>query len=204
MSIPAAILGVILVYLALFFAMSALAARAIGKSVWLFGSAAGADRLAAFGFRAAFALAAAAPLLFAFAPEIWGLDPLHGLNSPPLAFIGLMIAVAGAMIAFAAQVSMGASWRVGVRDDSVGAMVSGGLYDFSRNPTFAGQSLLLAGAATAVPSVAALLAVCLFIWSASTQIKSEERALLQAFGERYADYCRRVPRWLGTPRGLAK
>jgi hypothetical protein len=44
-------------YLALFFWGSALAAKAAGRPVWLFARAKGPDRLAAVGFRAAFALA---------------------------------------------------------------------------------------------------------------------------------------------------
>lgn len=192
-----------IVYLVLFFSMSAVAARAAGKSMWLFGSAVGTDRLAAFGFRTAFALAIVAPLLITAVPEWREFDPLQKLHSVPLAVLGHTFAVTGAMVAFAAQVSMGASWRVGVREDAVGALVSGGLYDFSRNPTFLGQALLLAGTAIAVPSYVTLLAICLFLWSAWTQIRSEERALLRAHGEQYASYCKRVPRWFGTAKGFA-
>ncbi len=198
-----AIISVNAIYLVLFFAMSALAARAAGRNVWLFGSAVGADRVAAYGFRAAFALAIVTPLAIRYVPALAHVDPLQRLNSSLLFFVGHAIAVFGVMIAFAAQVSMGASWRVGVSDDAVGALVSGGLYDFSRNPTFVGQALLLAGTAIAVPSFATLLAICLFIWSASTQIRSEERALQRTFGNLYAAYCQRVPRWLGTTKGFA-
>ncbi len=198
-----AIVSINVIYLALFFAMSATAAHAIGKSVWLFGSSAGVDRLAAHGFRAAFALAIVAPLLLNYLPELNAFDLMRGMNSPLLSSVGHIIAVSGAMIAFAAQVSMGASWRVGVRDDAVGPLVGGGLYNFSRNPTFAGQALLLAGTAIALPSVMTLLAVCLFVWSASTQIRSEERALLRVYGEQYSAYCKRVPRWFGAAKGFA-
>jgi len=52
-----ATLGVLALYLALFFLASSLAARAAGRPVWLFGRATGRDRLAALGFRVAFALA---------------------------------------------------------------------------------------------------------------------------------------------------
>lgn len=48
------------------------------------------------------------------------------------------------MVAFAAQMSMGSSWRVGVVGGETGDLVSGGLYRFSRNPTFVGQAALLA------------------------------------------------------------
>ncbi len=49
-----AALALLFGYLALFFWGSAIAAQAAGKPVWLFARATGRDRLAAFGFRAAF------------------------------------------------------------------------------------------------------------------------------------------------------
>jgi len=52
-----AALALLLGYLALFFWGSALAAQAAGRPVWLFARATGRDRLAAIGFRVAFALA---------------------------------------------------------------------------------------------------------------------------------------------------
>lgn len=187
-------------YLALFAVMSRAAARAAGKSVWLFSSASRSDRLAAHGFRIAFAIAVVWPLVLLAQPALAAWDPLIMFGGTLLAGAGLAVAVIGAMIAFAAQVSMGASWRVGVKDGELGSLVSGGLYDYSRNPTFAGQGLLLIGTAAVAPSLGTCLAAMLFFWSASTQIRSEEAALLLAHGSAYKDYCRRVPRWLGMSR----
>ena len=51
-----AALALLFGYLALFFWGSALAAKAAGRPVWLFARATGRDRLAAIGFRVAFAL----------------------------------------------------------------------------------------------------------------------------------------------------
>ena len=102
------------------------------------------------------------------------------------------------MLAFAAQASMGASWRVGVREDAVGALVTDGLHRLSRNPTFLGQALLLLGVALALPSIPTALAVLLFALAARAQAASEERALLAALGEPYRAYLARVARWLGT------
>jgi protein-S-isoprenylcysteine O-methyltransferase Ste14 len=96
---------------------------------------------------------------------------------------------------------MGASWRVGVQDGAAGALVTGGLFDLSRNPTFVGQGALLAGVALALPSVSTVFAVLLFGLAASLQVRSEERTLATALGEPYRVYLARVPRWLGLPRG---
>ena len=196
-----AALALLLGYLALFFWGSAVAAQAAGRPVWLFARAKGRDRLAATGFRAAFALAFFGPLLWLAMPVLHKVDPLwtEG-NAIALGLIGIFIAGLGAMVAFAAQMSMGSSWRVGVVGGETGDLVSGGLYRFSRNPTFVGQAALLTGVALTVPSVPTVLAPILFLWSASTQIRSEEAALRASLGPDYDRYAASVPRWMGFNR----
>lgn len=196
-----AALALLVGYLALFFWGSAVAARAAGKPVWLFARATGRDRLAAFGFRVAFMLSGLGPLLWLALPMLHQLDPfwING-DIPALGLIGIFIAGLGAMVAFAAQMSMGTSWRVGVVSGATGDLVSGGLYQVSRNPTFVGQGALLAGVALAVPSVPTLAAPVLFVWSATTQVRSEEAALRQALGADYNRYAAAVPRWIGLRR----
>ena len=182
----------------MFFWGSALAAQAAGRPVWLFARAKGRDQLAAIGFRAAFALAFFGPLLWLAVPMLHKVDPLwtEG-NAIVLGLIGIFIAGLGAMVAFAAQMSMGSSWRVGVVGGETGDLVSGGLYRFSRNPTFVGQAALLVGVALTVPSIPTTLAPILFLWSASTQVRSEEAALRAALGPEYDRYAASVPRWIG-------
>ena len=194
-------LGVVAMYLTAFAWGTAEAARAAGRPVWLFGRARGIERLAAFGFRLAFALALLGPLLWLAFPALHKLDPLWTEGRYQLVgAAGAVLAAAGAMLAFAAQMSMGSSWRVGVAEGATGALVSGGLYRFSRNPTFLGQIILLAGVSLAIPAVPTLLAPLLFLWSASAQIRSEERELKQALGADYSRYLATVPRWIGFHR----
>lgn len=164
-------LGILAAYLTLF------AIGTAGRSAVLFGRAKGADRLAAIGFCVAFALP-----FFA-----------NGTAGQP---IGPVIAAIGAMIAFAAQMSMGASWRVGVAQGETGALVTGGLFGLCRNPTFLGQAVLLAGVAVALPSVLTALSVGLFLTAAQIQIRSEELALTS---DDYVRWAATTPRWL--PRG---
>lgn len=194
-------LGVLALYLALFFMASGWAARAAGRSVWLFGQATGSDRWSAWGFRLAFGLALLGPLLQTAVPRLHQDDPLWlELGGPLWGVPGHFLAIAGAMLAFAGQIAMGVSWRVGVARDAVGDLVAGGLYEISRNPVFAGQLLLLLGVAFAIPSVPTVLAATLFWLSARSQIRTEERVLEARFGEDYRAYRARVPRWVGTGR----
>lgn len=193
-----AVLVLIFGYLALFLWGIAIAADASGRSVWLFGRASGRDRWAAFGFRAAFVLAFFGPLFWLAWPILHKVDPLWTEGKTAvLGVVGVFLAGVGAMVAFAAQMSMGTSWRVGVATGATGDLVSGGLYRFSRNPTFLGQFALLAGVGFAIPSLPTILAPLLFLWSASLQIRSEEAVLHQSLGAEYDRYAASVPRWIG-------
>ena len=77
------------------------------------------------------------------------------------------------------------------------ALVTSGVYRITRNPMYVGMTLLLSAWAVALGSpwaAAGPVAFVLFInrW----QIRPEERVLQALFGPAYADYCRRVRRWL--------
>lgn len=191
-------LGVLALYLAAFFWAGRLASEAAGRPIWLLSAAKGRDRAAAMGFRLAFALALLGPLVWTAVPALHKADPFWSdTGGPVFGLPGHFLTVAGAMLAFAAQVSMGVSWRVGVQADAVGPLVSEGLNRVSRNPTFLGQLVMLGGLALAIPSVPTFLAVPIFWASANIQIRSEERVLARALGAPYHAYLQRVPRWIG-------
>lgn len=82
-------------------------------------------------------------------------------------------------------------------------LVTTGINAGTRNPMYVGMAgLLLASVAQRKPRTAGLLPLLAFVvWIDRRQIPEEERALLQRFGDDYAMYRRRVPRWLGIPRG---
>ena len=76
-------------------------------------------------------------------------------------------------------------------------MVASGPYRFSRNPMYTGLAVLYTGLALLLNVIwpllllpAVLAAVYLLV------IRREERYLMAAFGNEYAEYCRNVRRWL--------
>ena len=76
-------------------------------------------------------------------------------------------------------------------------LVTGGPFRVTRNPMYLGFVIILAGAAIAADAAVALLPVAAFFTAANRwYIPFEERAAEQAFGPAYADYRRRVRRWL--------
>ncbi len=75
-------------------------------------------------------------------------------------------------------------------------LVESGIYRFSRNPMYLGFALILLGIACLWQSWFGLCWVVAFIaYLQRFQIKPEERALHQLFGEAYLSYCQRVRRW---------
>ena len=84
-----------------------------------------------------------------------------------------------------------------LRPDAVSALVSGGVYRWTRNPMYLGMAAMLLGWAIYLGSIAALAALPLFIvYLNRFQIGPEERALEARFGAEFEAYRRRVSRWL--------
>lgn len=76
-------------------------------------------------------------------------------------------------------------------------IVETGLYRISRNPMYLGLLLILAGYSVLRGSPLALPVLAGFVaYITAFQILPEEERLLNAFGEPYAAYKRRVRRWI--------
>ncbi len=87
--------------------------------------------------------------------------------------------------------------------DPTRELVSVGAYRYSRNPMKGGLFLVLAGEAVLTGSSAlAVWFVCFAIVNVVYIRLHEEPGLYARFGERYRDYCARVPRWWPTLASL--
>lgn len=77
------------------------------------------------------------------------------------------------------------------------ALVTSGLYRFSRNPMYLGMVTVQLGVALFAQSIGGLLSVPLAIVLVDRfVIAREERHLVATFGEAYRAYCKRVRRWI--------
>lgn len=144
------------------------------------------------------ALLVVALLLAATAPigVISGWTPPWSLPRT-MTVVGAGLFATGFFMTLIAQHTMGSSWRVGVDENEHTALVSRGLFRWSRNPIFTSMLALLAGEAVLVPtalSVAALVAAFVGI---EVQVRLvEEPYLLRAHRHAYGDYAARVGRFL--------
>ena len=66
---------------------------------------------------------------------------------------GLVLASTGVVGTFAAQLDMGASWRVGVDPAEQTALVTAGLFRWVRNPIFTAMLATAAGLTALAPTV---------------------------------------------------
>lgn len=115
----------------------------------------------------------------------------------PVRVAGYSIAIAGAALATAGMSAFASPDQLNGGD--TGHLITGGIYDYSRNPQYAGFIAAVSGLAAARRSrrtalLAAELAVVMRSW-----IGVEEQHLAREFGPAYVHLCRRVPRWIGVP-----
>ncbi len=81
--------------------------------------------------------------------------------------------------------------------DESSALVTSGVYRFSRNPIYIADTLILVGWGLFLSNLYALALIVGFVlYMTRFQIKAEERALEELFGEGYVAYKAKVRRWL--------
>jgi protein-S-isoprenylcysteine O-methyltransferase Ste14 len=77
------------------------------------------------------------------------------------------------------------------------SLVSGGVFRFSRNPTYLGMLLVLVGWGVVLANPLAFVLAAIFaLWMSRFQIRPEERVLSALLGQEYRDYASRVRRWV--------
>jgi hypothetical protein len=82
------------------------------------------------------------------------------------------------------------------RGTPTGRPVTQGLYRFSRNPQWLSLAAMLLGCCLAIGSWAAIVLLLVAACFYHFRILGEERACLASYGDEYADYLQRVPRYL--------
>jgi protein-S-isoprenylcysteine O-methyltransferase Ste14 len=106
--------------------------------------------------------------------------------------LGLSIAVSGIVAFRRARTTLNP-----IKASSASALVSGGIYRFTRNPMYLGLLLALFAWAVLLSNPLALLLLPVYVWYINRfQIIPEERALTSLFGIAYSAYKESVRRWL--------
>jgi protein-S-isoprenylcysteine O-methyltransferase Ste14 len=110
---------------------------------------------------------------------------------------GVIVACFGALLTFIAQSGMGASWRIGVRDQDRTALVTSGLFAVVRNPIFTGMLGFAAGLVALWPNALSVSAALALLIAVELQVRFvEEPYLRRLHGEDYVAWARRVGRFV--------
>ena len=116
-------------------------------------------------------------------------------------FSGFCVGLIGDLIFLCAVLCMKDSWRAGIPDRDRTALVTNGIYRFSRNPAFLGFDLQYIGVLLMFCNLLTVLFTAFAIAMLHMQILQEERHLSASFGAAYQAYRRDVFRYLGRRRG---
>lgn len=118
--------------------------------------------------------------------------PGRPVAAAALAVAGGVVAVLGVMTFRQARTTVNP-----FTPQAASALVTSGIYRFTRNPMYLGMLLLLAGVAVFLGNAAALLLLPAFVgYMNQFQIKPEERALTAIFGPDFTVYRQKVRRWI--------
>ncbi len=125
--------------------------------------------------------------------------PAASFSLPGAPFIAVALALVGGCVALAGVFAFRRHETTvnPMKPETTASVVTGGIYGVTRNPMYLGLAFGLLAWAIYLANLAALLLVPAFVaYMTRFQIKPEERALLEKFGPRFADYMAAVRRWL--------
>ena len=136
------------------------------------------------------ALAAVAPR------RLPGLVPLAPATAALLRATGIVMVLGATALMLAAQLDLGASWRVGIDEGARPGLVTGGLYRYSRNPIYVAMLTALLGFALLLPSWISLALLIGAGLGIRRHVRDEEAYLVRTYGEGYRRYAARVGRFV--------
>jgi protein-S-isoprenylcysteine O-methyltransferase Ste14 len=141
-----------------------------------------------------------------FGAAMWALNryyPVFTLIPAPWNGLGWCVMVLAFIPPFAAitQFVRAGTTVDPLKPEAATALVTSGIYGWTRNPMYLGLSIVLLGWAIRLGTLSPFAGPLLFVpLIERAQILPEERALRVVFGKDYEQYCRRVHRWLGRNR----
>ena len=127
--------------------------------------------------------------------QSWGVR-LFLVRAPGwLRWISLLLWAGGFLLLFIGRLGLADSFRIGSPKEST-HLKTGGLFQLSRNPMYLGAYATLLAVVLYTLNPLVLLAGVFVVAVHHRIILAEEQHLQKAFGEEYANYCRRVRRYL--------
>jgi protein-S-isoprenylcysteine O-methyltransferase Ste14 len=123
-------------------------------------------------------------------------DRLGLVWSGLVSWVGALLCVAGWLLLVLALISFGRSFRVGIDPDDPDRLVTTGVFAFTRNPIYVALGSVLLGECLVFTNWILWVYLIAASWLFHRQISREEEYLREHYGQQYAAYCERVPRYL--------
>lgn len=116
----------------------------------------------------------------------------------PIRIVGAFVGIIGVIVFIISVLTMQDSWRAGVSKAEKTELVTGGIYQISRNPAFLGFDLVYIGMVMMFFNWELLVTSIFAVVMLHLQIVNvEEDFLMEVFGEEYLEYKEKVCRYLG-------
>jgi protein-S-isoprenylcysteine O-methyltransferase Ste14 len=116
---------------------------------------------------------------------------------PTLSWIGLLVSTTGIVGFGLALKAFGNSFRVGIDDEKPDKLITNGIFSISRNPIYVSFIFLFFGLVLIKMNIASMVMLfCFFIPVVCRQIIREEKFMRGYYGDEYAEYCKKVRRFL--------
>lgn len=117
-------------------------------------------------------------------------------HSDLLAWVGVFLCYMGLLFLLLSLIAFGKSFRVGIDTDRADRLVTSGVFRITRNPIYVAFFGVLIGQFLVFPNWVTLIYLIAGIWLIHRQVLREEAFLQNHYGQEYADYSRRVRRYL--------
>jgi protein-S-isoprenylcysteine O-methyltransferase Ste14 len=129
-------------------------------------------------------------------------------TSYPLLIVGILCLVLAGAMRFAIQKRLTMKVLLGLPeiapDRYPRALITDRIYARIRHPRYVQMLIVLAGYALIANHLASYIVVALWLAAIQLIVALEEKELLEYFGESYANYCLRVPRFIPKIRSTIR
>jgi len=137
------------------------------------------------------------PLLTPFVSGLpWAFQPYVYPGAEIVSWVAVMVAVVAFGITCVCWANMGSSWRMGIDPNEKTQLVSSGAYAYVRNPIYGLSQVLVLSTLAVLPTPSMLIITIVHMFFMQWEVRREEKYLLQLHGSPYADYMKRVGRFV--------
>jgi len=123
--------------------------------------------------------------------------PMGNIQHPLVTYSGaILIAIGFIIVVWSATLFGKAGTPIKPFEEST-QLVTGGMYQVTRNPMYLGMVLILVGIALLFGTISPFIPIPFFIWLIQTIfIFNEEILMEETFGDEYKEYKKKIRRWL--------